>query len=87
MNEEFSKRKIGIGGPLPERCSQGPSQYQEPTSELVVSLPGATRSLLGVGDVRQCRGVGLMGDGFYFVVWFLDKGVRKKIIDELLCHR
>lgn len=31
--------------------------------------------------------MGLTGDGFYFVVQFLDKGVRKKIIDELLCHR
>lgn len=57
-----------------------PYQHKEPTSHPEASLAEATpRSLLGAEEqVRQCSGMGAMEDGFDFVVWFLNKGVRRK---------
>lgn len=80
-SEGFRTWKTGIWDPLPDSCIQDPSQCHEPTSEPVASLPGVIqRLLLGLGAVPQSRKVGLMGDGYYFIVWFSDKGVRKKLL-------
>lgn len=69
-------------GPLASSHVQGPSQGQEPTLEPMASLSKMTlRSLPRWGKVgeRVLRD-GLDRRWILSVVWFLDKGIRKKLL-------
>lgn len=82
VSEVFRKSKTGTRGLWPESCTQGPNQRREPTSEPETSLSATPLgSLPGWGEVRETvPRDGLDRRWILFVVRFLEKDVRKKLL-------